>query len=58
MSSRLMEKKKGLIKSKRNLNQIELFEKILKEEKISKHFRDKKIVKKIFVPNKLINILV
>ena len=51
-------KKKGLIKSKRNLNQIELFEKILKEEKISKHFRDKKIVKKIFVPNKLINILV
>ena len=51
-------KKKGLIESKRNLNQIELFEKILKQEKISKHFRNKKIVKKIFVPNKLINILV
>ena len=51
-------KKKGLIESKRNLNQAELFEKILKEEKISKHFRDKKIVKKIFIPNKLINILV
>ena len=51
-------KKKGLIESKRNLDQVELFEKILKEEKISKHFRDKKIVKKIFIPNKLINILV
>ncbi len=51
-------KKKGLIESKRNLNQAELFEKILKEEKISKHFRDKKIIKKIFIPNKLINILV
>ncbi len=50
-------KKRGLIKSKRDINEIELFDKILDESTMSKYIKDKKIRKKIFVPNKLINIL-
>jgi len=50
-------KKRGLILSKRDTNQKELFEKIIKEKNISKYIDEKKIQKKIFIPNKLINIL-
>jgi len=51
-------KKRGLILCKRDIDQEKLFEKILKEKNISKYIDKKKIQKKIFVPNKLINILV
>ena len=51
-------KKRGLIFSKRNTGQKELFEKIMKEKNISKYIDKKKIQKQIFVPNKLINILI
>ena len=51
-------KKRGLILSKRNTDQKQLFEMIMKEKNISKYINEKKIQKKIFVPNKLINILV
>ena len=51
-------KKRGLILSKRDTNQKRLFEKVMKEKKISKYIDEKKIQKQIFVPNKLINILV
>jgi len=51
-------KKRGLILCKRDTDQEKLFEKILKEKNISKYIDKKKIQKKIFVPNKLINILV
>jgi len=51
-------KKRGLIKSKRDINETELFDKILAENSMSKYVKDKKIRKKIFVPNKLINILI
>ena len=50
-------KKRGLILSKRNTDQKQLFEMIMKEKNISKYINEKKIQKKIFVPNKLINIL-
>ncbi len=51
-------KKRGLILSKRNTDQKQLFEMIMKEKNISKYINEKKIQKKIFVPNKLINILI
>ena len=51
-------KKRGLIKSKRDIKEIELFDKILTENSMRKYIKDKKIRKKIFVPNKLINILI
>ena len=50
-------KKRGLILSKRDTNQKKLFMKIMKEKNIAKYIDEKKIQKKIFVPNKLINIL-
>ena len=50
-------KKRGLILSKRDTNQKQLLEKIMKEKNISKYIDEKKIQKQIFVPNKLINIL-
>mgnify|MGYP001184398208 CR=1 FL=1 len=51
-------KKRGLIKSKREISEDELFEKLLTENSISKYIRDKKIKKKIFVPNKLMNVII
>ncbi len=51
-------KKRGLILSKRDTDEKNLFEKVLKEKNISKYINQKKIRKKIFVPNKLINILI
>ena len=51
-------KKRGLILCKRDTNQKRLFEKVMKEKNISKYIDEKKIQKQIFVPNKLINILV
>ena len=51
-------KKRGLILSKRDTDQKQLLEMIMKEKNISKYINEKKIQKKIFVPNKLINILV
>ena len=50
-------KKRGLILSKRDTDQKKLFMKIMKEKNIAKYIDEKKIQKKIFVPNKLINIL-
>ncbi len=50
-------KKRGLILSKRNIDEKKLFNEILKEKNISKYIDKKKIKKKIFIPNKLINIL-
>ncbi|UCE65515.1 MAG: leucine--tRNA ligase [Candidatus Zixiibacteriota bacterium] len=40
------------------MSEESLFELALKEEKISKHLGGKKVVKKIFVPGKLLNIVV
>ena len=51
-------KKRGLIKCKRGISEIDLYESILKEKNIHKHIEGKEVRKKIFVMNKLINILV
>ena len=51
-------KKRGLIEIKMNQSEEEILKKIKKDEKIKKYFLDKKFKKKIFVPNKLINIII
>ncbi len=51
-------KKRGLIRSSRNTSEENIIELILKDNSIKKHLDNKKIKKKIFVPDKLINIIV
>ena len=51
-------KKRGLIRCKRNIDEKNLFEIIKKEKNIYKHIEGKEMRKKIFVVNKLINLLV
>ena len=51
-------KKRGLLKSERNTKQEEVEEMIKKEKNISKYLTNQKIKKKIFIPNKLINIII
>ena len=51
-------KKRGLIKSKINVSEDELFDKIISENNINKYLKDKKIRKKIFIPNRLINVII
>ncbi|WP_440619203.1 leucine--tRNA ligase [Candidatus Pelagibacter sp. HIMB1493] len=50
-------KKRSLIKSSKNISEDEIFEMILKDDKINKYFKDKNIKRKIFVPGKLINLI-
>ncbi len=50
-------KKRGLIESKRDTSEEKLMQIISKDEKINKYIVDKIIKKKIFIPNKLINII-
>ena len=51
-------KKRGIIETKRDISEKNLFELISKDEKINKYIEKKKIIKKIFIPNKLMNIIV
>ncbi len=51
-------KKRGLIRCKRDIDEKNLFEIIKQEKNIYKHLEGKEIRKKIFVLNKLINLLV
>ena len=51
-------KKRALILSKRNISENDLVDIINKEEKLKKYLSGKQIKKKIFVPNKLINIII
>ena len=51
-------KKRGLIESTRDISENDLFEKINQEKNISKYFEAKISKKKIFIPNKLINIII
>jgi leucyl-tRNA synthetase len=50
-------KKRGLIETKNQTGEKELFEKILKDKSIIKYIENQEIKKKIFVPNKLLNII-
>ena len=50
-------KKRGLIKANRNTSQEDLIDLIRKNVEINKYIKDQEFKKKIFVPNKLINII-
>ena len=51
-------KKRGLIETKRDVSEKEVFDTIISDINISKYIENKKIKKKIFVQNKLINIII
>ena len=51
-------KKRGLIEVKMNQSKEEILKKIKQNEKIKKYFLNKEFKKIIFVPNKLINIII
>ena len=50
-------KKRGLLKIKKNISEDEVLMNIKKEKNISKYLKDQNIKKKIFIPNRLINII-
>ena len=51
-------KKRGLISCETNIEETELVEKIQDNEDIKKHMIGKKIIKKIYIKNKIINLIV
>ena len=51
-------KTRGIINAKKDVNEEEILFEIKKDLKISNHLKDKIIKKKIFIPQKLINIVV
>ena len=51
-------KKRGLVKSKPGLSEDNLFEIIEKDEKLNKYFFEKNIKRKIYIKDKLLNIIV
>ena len=51
-------KKRALIETERDINEETLIKIILKNQSIKKHIENNEIKRKIFVPNKLINIII
>ena len=51
-------KKRGLIKAIRNISENDLLDLIKDYAEIYKYIKDKEMRKKIFIPNKLINIII
>jgi len=51
-------KKRGLVEINRDSSENDIMNKIIEDKNIKKYFESKKIIKKIFVPNKLVNIIV
>ena len=51
-------KKRDILKVKKGTNEDELLKKINSNVKIKKFIVNKKIIKKIFVPNKIINLII
>ena len=51
-------KKRGLIKTKKDIEENEVLENIKKENNIMKYLNNLEIKKKIYIPNKLINIII
>ena len=51
-------KKRGLLKAKKNLLEKEILENIEKDNKIMKYLNNMDIKKKVYIPNKLINIII
>ncbi len=51
-------KKRGLIETKRDVSEKQVLDKMMSDINIKRHIENKKIKKKIFVKNKLINIII
>ena len=51
-------KKRGLLTTDKDISENNLIEKILDEKSLKKYLDNNKIKKKIFIPNKLINIII
>ena len=51
-------RKRGIINSDRNLKEEDLINKIQEEKILKKYLTNKNIRKKIYIPNKLINIII
>ena len=51
-------KKRGLIKAKRNISEEDIINLIKKNVEINKYIKNQDFKKKVFVPNKLINIII
>ena len=51
-------KKRGLIETKRDVSEKEVFDTIMSNTNINKYIENKIIKKKIFVQNKLVNIII
>ena len=51
-------KKRGLIKIERDLDEKNIYDLILKNEKIKKYLTEVKIKKKIYIKNRLINLII
>ena len=51
-------KTRKIIKTEKNINENKLMEKIYLDSKIKNFLKDKKLKKKIFIPQKLINIVI
>ena len=51
-------KKRGLIQTKPNISEEKLFEIIKNDEKIMKYFYQKNLKKKIYIKDKLLNIII
>ncbi len=57
MLSKLGGKKRGIIQAEKNISEKDLINLVQKSSELNKYFVDKSIKKKIFVPNKLLNII-
>ena len=53
-----MEKKRDLIQIERNAKEEDVIKIIYQQENVKKYLNNKGIKKKIFVPNRLINIII
>ena len=51
-------KKRGIVKTKMNINEEKLFKLIQNDEKITKYITQKKIKRKIYIKDKLLNIII
>ena len=56
--SKLMEKKRGIVQTKTNINEEKLFKLIQNDEKIMKYITQKEIKRKIYIKDKLLNIII
>ena len=51
-------KKRGIVQTKMNINEEKLFKLIQNDEKIMKYITQKKIKRKIYIKDKLLNIII